>query len=768
MRLYLHYEDARHAATIKVDTAGSPALVTCRDLLAHFAELYNARNTGSPCLEVDKLTLHTEDQEPLALDAPVAKRFHNDDDLFVSSGTASADPCPEDATPLPPPVIPADTPPAEGSLVQEPAGEEADPDALLPSQDPDPAPTNPVIAEFMRHSEAAVAKRSNARALQLLAQVLALFPRHVAAWRLQGQIYASIGKWAAAVRAYTAAARWDTNDAVGAHIALGDAQFHLGQHAASVEALNQALNAIPTAPQPVPDEVVDDLKAFLGRALYRVGEQEAGLALISNVVETHPGHQVALMEYSQIALDRAKYPEAVRIALNLLVSHPNDKKARAFMGQTLARIPNPLEVLYGELIGAAESPPALAFLAVVIKDQGLLPESVELYRKAAQGEPRNCSYALNYAHTLEVVNQHLAAIHVVVEFLRSNPTASLSNLTSADVLRCLGDPVDLSPASTLPEVPLEGWRARYLNVSGSENHLTLAIPEGGDLSPPVFKTVPKDGKFTAEELDLLALMFTLVKNLFVTGALVHVPPLLALLDPLRRGEELHHTTIRNEQAYFCNIAQLMQELPFAELHRDRPTKVMYVCGDSHSLSPSWRIIHHHGQPTRLVNALVTGLKCWHLRPESRFYPKYNFHSVVKGIPEGSDVIMIFGEIDCREGLLLAVERGIYADLREGMQATINIYLDSLLALQQERQFRLFVHPALPMLDVTRGTVKLFNAMLEAALGRLQHPRIHWLDFYTQVLTPDGQHLRPEYELDGTHIHPRYLPLVEAALNALPA
>lgn len=27
MRLYLHYEDARHAATIKVDTAGSPALV---------------------------------------------------------------------------------------------------------------------------------------------------------------------------------------------------------------------------------------------------------------------------------------------------------------------------------------------------------------------------------------------------------------------------------------------------------------------------------------------------------------------------------------------------------------------------------------------------------------------------------------------------------------------------------------------------------------------------------------------------------------------
>jgi hypothetical protein len=27
--------------------------------------------------------------------------------------------------------------------------------------------------------------------------------------------------------------------------------------------------------------------------------------------------------------------------------------------------------------------------------------------------------------------------------------------------------------------------------------------------------------------------------------------------------------------------------------------------------------------------LVTGLKTWHLRPASRFYPKYNFYNVVK-------------------------------------------------------------------------------------------------------------------------------------------
>ena len=35
----------------------------------------------------------------------------------------------------------------------------------------------------------------------------------------------------------------------------------------------------------------------------------------------------------------------------------------------------------------------------------------------------------------------------------------------------------------------------------------------------------------------------------------------------------------------------------------------------------------------------------------------NFYRVVKHIPDGSDVILLFGEIDCREGILLAVEKG---------------------------------------------------------------------------------------------------------------
>jgi len=49
---------------------------------------------------------------------------------------------------------------------------------------------------------------------------------------------------------------------------------------------------------------------------------------------------------------------------------------------------------------------------------------------------------------------------------------------------------------------------------------------------------------------------------------------------------------------------------------------LFVCGDSHSLSPGWQPVGDRF----LVPKLVTGLKHWHLRPEGDFYPKVKLHS----------------------------------------------------------------------------------------------------------------------------------------------
>jgi hypothetical protein len=40
----------------------------------------------------------------------------------------------------------------------------------------------------------------------------------------------------------------------------------------------------------------------------------------------------------------------------------------------------------------------------------------------------------------------------------------------------------------------------------------------------------------------------------------------------------------------------------------------------------------------------------------------------------------------------------------------------------------------------------------------------WLSFEDELLVPDQSGLRPGYALDGTHLHPSYIRLVERCLN----
>ena len=82
---------------------------------------------------------------------------------------------------------------------------------------------------------------------------------------------------------------------------------------------------------------------------------------------------------------------------------------------------------------------------------------------------------------------------------------------------------------------------------------------------------------------------------------------------------------------------------------DPPLAPLYVAGDSHALSPSWRVVRWRGQPRVLAPVLVTGLKLWHLRDGADFFPKANFEAAAASLPDGADVVFAFGEIACRGG-----------------------------------------------------------------------------------------------------------------------
>jgi hypothetical protein len=84
-------------------------------------------------------------------------------------------------------------------------------------------------------------------------------------------------------------------------------------------------------------------------------------------------------------------------------------------------------------------------------------------------------------------------------------------------------------------------------------------------------------------------------------------------------------------------------------------------------------------------------------------------------------------------------------VEEGVEASVHIYLQQLLQLIQDCNFEIFVHPVSPVLSETRAVVHIFNHVLRTRLHEAQQTspggkQLHWLDFFSDLLTLDGMAL----------------------------
>lgn len=350
-------------------------------------------------------------------------------------------------------------------------------------------------------------------------------------------------------------------------------------------------------------------------------------------------------------------------------------------------------------------------------------------------------------------------------------------------------------------------------------------------------------------LDLLAVAFTVVKLLYLQGRLDRLPAVYRCVERTRMmsRQPLHETTIRNEHAYYQCIAQvlayrlsctemgkkaepecgagIMHPLPplphlssaafvcpdlskeglaivakadregeypreddasAAAVYLEAAKDPLHVVGDSHVVPLAHTVVYIRGKPRLLVPLLTTGIKHYHLRSDSDFYPKYQFSSNLKSIPDNSDIMFALGEIDCREGLLVAVEKDQYPSLNTGMQTTLKHFTDVLPPLFKHRKMRnIYVHPVLPILQETRAIVRQYNAFYERAIAKAgekldrvaveRGATLRWLPLFDKLFkggeaaaraaSPGSEGpLLEGLRMDGTHISPGYAPLLQACLQ----
>merc|ERR1712137_285120 len=520
-------------------------------------------------------------------------------------------------------------------------------------------------------------------------------------------------------------------------LSLGEAYYQTGNYQKAYSTLSAAQKLAQTP--------ADSDRAAIRRArcLLKLKRESEASAIISELLQKNQNNTEALVEYGTILMERGIQQEAIKVFLRSLILNSEDKTIRRKLALA-ARAPGGLDALLKELQDA-NSASALGFLALIFKDYGALEESATLFKGAATEAPASATYTLNYVHVLEILTRYSESYTFIRTFLHHNAEVSLPHsdgqgqLTCAAVMEVIENTTDIDAL------------VRHRTEEAAEERVSL--PESYLASEE-----KKAHGFSADQLDLLALLFTLVKILFLQGQLKLAQQLIELIEPVRTKKELHLTSIRNEHAYYCCVAQLLPHLKFP-LASSPP---LYVVGDSHTLPVAWQeLTTSSGEKRFTIPKLVTGCKMWHLRPESFFFTKDNFYNMVESIPDGATAVFLFGEIDCREGILVAVEKCRYDSVQEGIDHTIDIFMQVLTEIKQKKNLNILVHPVVPVLNETRAMVKQFNTALKERVT--SSPELQWLEFYENLLTEDKEQLREEYSLDGTHLHPAYLALLEKAL-----
>ena len=386
-----------------------------------------------------------------------------------------------------------------------------------------------------------------------------------------------------------------------------------------------------------------------------------------------------------------------------------------------------------------------AFLASVAKEYSALSAALALLERAVASDPtRGPGHVLSLVHTLEVDGQEERAIDIVRQWL----------------------------ATDQPDWELRGLRAGAVaqawNDAPRKKIFVMAPDPDGDMG----KGLPDWA--TGPDLDFLALLFVLIKLLYLKGDWTPIASIVELIEPVRSGWQFHLTNIRNEQAYYCCAVQSLEyhdsnsmESAVASMSE---SNVLHVVGDSHSLPLAWRRLESSGQLMRPY--LVTGCKMWHLRPEGEFFPKHNFERQMDAVPNESNVMFVLGEIDCREGLLVCIEKGRYETLEEGATLVIDIFIEVAEAMCNRKRLRnAYMHPIIPVLNPTRHIVQVFNDILKQRIDASKS--LKWLDFYDALVEPRAEEiqaengskfrLKTEFELDGTHLRPTYTKLISDAI-----
>tara|TARA_E500000178_G_C17030165_1_gene760172 strand:- start:2420 stop:4354 length:1935 start_codon:yes stop_codon:yes gene_type:complete len=231
-----------------------------------------------------------------------------------------------------------------------------------------------------------------------------------------------------------------------------------------------------------------------------------------------------------------------------------------------------------------------------------------------------------------------------------------------------------------------------------------------------------------------------------------------------KNEKIYHT-------YLLNILSWHED-NFSKKSNLDVNKDLFVIGDSHSLTNHMlKFKSSHGNFV-CQSKLIMGCKQWHLGNSSINKFKIKFRSIFKNLPKSSQVLLIFGEIDCRidTGIILHKNKYPKKDLKKIAVSTIENYLTFVFKENINSKHNIIIQGVpCPNIDVEAYTqkeileliklIKVFNIELKK---KSMEKGFRFLDVYkitnrgdglsNNIWHADNYHLSPKGVLEAWNRH----------------
>ena len=537
-------------------------------------------------------------------------------------------------------------------------------------------------------------------ALEHANELIARFSDSAVLHNILGAVYAGLKDHESAIENYQKALKIKP-DSAEMHNNLGNALQNLGDLDGAVESYRKALNINPIFAEA--HNNFGNALQELGSALQEGARVEEAEASYRRAIELKPDYAAAHSNLGSALQELGKLEDAEASCRRAIVFQPDFAEAHSNLGNALQELgrPEEAEASYRKVIVLKpDFAEAHSNLGNALKELGRLEEAEESYSQAIGLKPDFAEAHNNLGVTLknmgrpeEAEASHRQAILLNFDYAEArnnlgNALQALGRLEEAETSysHAIGLKHDYAEAHNnlgvtlqklgrLEEAETSYRQAISLKSDYAEAimNLSIVLAYASDIDEAIQRS-ESVMKIDAENSGLRAAV-----NLAIFKFLEN--DLLASQQYLKassRIQEKLSLEYKNEVIYWGYLQAILN------WHQNKQnsstdlvaSRKLYVLGESHALVSHTLNIQYPDGDVLCESLLIKGCKQWHLGSLIRNQYKNKFESAFQSLPKSSDILLVFGEIDCRldNGILKYKTRFPETDIKELVVTTVKNYL----------------------------------------------------------------------------------------------